>query len=64
MLDTFSLRVDEVIANAQGKVWLGNELADIGGKPSGYPWDPSSAGHTAALMLNPCELNSAGRQYK
>ncbi|MBC3843521.1 hypothetical protein GXW82_34890 [Streptacidiphilus sp. 4-A2] len=52
-LYTFSIRVDQVVANAQGKVWLSNELSDISGKPVSYPWDPSSAGHTAALVLNP-----------
>jgi hypothetical protein len=50
---TFSIQVDQVIANAQGKVWLDNELSDITGKPVVFPWDPSSAGHTAALVLNP-----------
>jgi len=50
---TFSIRVDKALIDAQGKVWLSNELSDMTGKPVSYPWDPSSTGHTATLVLNP-----------
>ena len=52
-LDTFSLRVDKVVTDARGKVWLDNAIINDTGRPAGYPWDPSSAGHTTTLVLNP-----------
>lgn len=51
-LYTFSLRVDTVVDDAKGKVWLSNSIIQPG-NPAIYPWDPSQLGHTAALVLNP-----------
>jgi hypothetical protein len=51
-LYTFSLRVNTVVAGAKGKVWLSNSIIQPA-DPAIYSWDPSQAGHTAALVLNP-----------
>ncbi len=52
-LYTFSVKVDKVIANATSRVWLGTMGSDMTGKPVVYNWDPTSAGHTSTIVLNP-----------